>query len=94
MQNFTEILKFYKSLISKGDLFNEAPFTDESLHLIDKDIENQNQDFFELLLQLSYSNDFNYKSLQIIFNQLSELYWDLHGDFVITKSINRKYTEV
>ena len=82
MQNYTEILNYYKSLISKGDLFNEAPFTDEGLHLIDKDIENQNQDFFDLLLNLSYSDDFNYKSLKIVFNQLSELYWDLHGDFV------------
>jgi hypothetical protein len=80
MQSILEILDFYKSLRNAGDLFKGSPFSDHCLYQIEEDIRNKNQEFFGLIFRLAHTNDFNYKVLEITFNELTGIYWEIDGE--------------
>ncbi|WP_321285807.1 hypothetical protein [uncultured Sunxiuqinia sp.] len=76
MKDLFEIIDFYQGIKDKN-LFPESVFRDEIYHQIDKDIDQKNNDFFNLVKRNSTKKDFGYKSLEFILSDLSKIHHEI-----------------
>ena len=73
MKSLTEIVDFYDALESR-DLFSESAFSMDEFQKTEEFINKKNKEFYEFIENLLVLNKFSYKSLQITFERLSDIY--------------------
>ncbi|MGQ7868664.1 hypothetical protein [Sunxiuqinia sp. sy24] len=76
MEDVFEIVNFYQGIKDKN-LFPESVFRDEIYHQIDRDIDQKNDDFFNLVKRNSTRKDFGCKSLEFILSDLSKIHHEI-----------------